>query len=143
MPGFASPLLGRLPVELLSRKHGSPLEKRCPDAERGRAGGVVDEIADEPLDARTFEHKDHGLFGEKDTVPPKAGQCEPVGCALGEDLSGSLTRAWHELPNDRHALVHVVINNPSFGALHRSRATTEAYHDGDCSNLPARELTVG
>jgi hypothetical protein len=44
--GPSSPWLSRFPVERLMRKLGRPLEKRPPDTERGRAGGVVDEVAD-------------------------------------------------------------------------------------------------
>jgi hypothetical protein len=50
-------VLTRFPVELLPGKYGSPLEKRCPDAERGRAGGVVYEVADKAFDARPSNTK--------------------------------------------------------------------------------------
>jgi hypothetical protein len=100
-------LLAGFPVELFPRKSGSPVEERCPNAERGRADGVVDELADEPFDAPAFEHEDHGLLREKDAVPPKAGQREPVRRALREDLSCSLARAWQELGNDGEALILV------------------------------------
>ena len=73
---LASLWLAGFPVELLLRKRGGPLEKRCPDAECGRADRVVDEVADKSFDARALEHKDHGLLREKDAVPPKASQCE-------------------------------------------------------------------
>jgi hypothetical protein len=109
--GLASLWLAGFPVELLLRKRGGPLEKRCPDGERGRADRVVDEVADKSFDAWAFEHEDHGLFREKDAVPPKASQCEPVRRALGKDLNCPLTRAWQELGNDRHALGHVVVIN--------------------------------
>ncbi len=109
--GLASLWLAGFPVELLLRKRGGPLEKRCPDRERGRADGIVDEVADKSFDAWAFEHEDHGLFREKDAVPPKASQCKPVRRALGEDLNCSLTRAWQELGNDRYALSRVVIIN--------------------------------
>jgi hypothetical protein len=36
--------------------------------------------------------EDHGLFGEKDAVLPKASQVDSPWCALGEDLC-SLARA--------------------------------------------------
>jgi hypothetical protein len=69
--------LARFPGELLPRKHGSPFEKRGPNTERGRGGGVVDEVADKSFDARAFEHEDHGLLREKDTVPPKPASASP------------------------------------------------------------------
>jgi hypothetical protein len=108
---LASLLLTAFPVELLLRKRGGPLEERCPDAERGRADRIVDEVADKSFDAWAFEHEDHGLLREKDAVPPKASQREPVWRALGEDLSCSLARAWQERGNDRHALIHVTVIN--------------------------------
>jgi hypothetical protein len=83
---------------------------RRPDTERGRTGRVVDKVADKSFDARAFEHEDHGVLREKDAVPPKAGQCEPVRRALGEDLSRSLAGARQELGNDRHALIHVTLS---------------------------------
>ena len=64
------------------RKNGSPLEKRCLDAQRGRADGVVDEVAHKSFDAWTFEHEDHGLLREKNAMPAKAGQSEPARRAL-------------------------------------------------------------
>ena len=64
------------------RKNGSPLEKRCPDAERGRADGVVDEVAHKSFDAWTLEHEDHDLLREKNTMPANARQREPARRAL-------------------------------------------------------------
>jgi hypothetical protein len=131
-------------MELLAGEHGRPHEKRSPDAEGSRAGRVVDEFANKSFDSRAFENEDHRLLREKDAVPAKAGKSEPVGRALGKDLSSSLARAWHELPNDRHALIHIVINNPSFGASHRAAAPRRRpTDDGDCSNPRTRELTPG
>jgi hypothetical protein len=107
----ASVLLARFPVELLPGKYGSPVEKRSPDAERGRADGVVDEVADKSFDAPAFEHEDHGFLGEEHAVPPKASQPEPVRRALGEDLSCSLARAWQEPGNDGEALILAMVIN--------------------------------
>jgi hypothetical protein len=54
-------------------------------------------------------------FARKTFVPPKACQCEPVRCALGEDLGRSLARARQERGNDRHALVNVTVLIRRFG----------------------------
>ena len=118
-------LLARFPVELFPRKSGSPVEERCPHAERGRPNGVADELADEPFDAPAFEHEDHGLLREKDAVPPKAGQREPVGRTLRENLSGSLARAWQELGNDGETLILVTLIRPR-----RSQLPTEQPRNG-------------
>jgi hypothetical protein len=56
-PKARSLLLAGFPEELFLREHGSPLEKWCPDAEGGRAGRVVDELANKPLDARASNTK--------------------------------------------------------------------------------------
>jgi hypothetical protein len=105
------PLIGS-PVELFPRKSGSPVEERCPNAERGRADRVVDELADQPFDVPAFEHEDHGFLREIDAVPPKAGQRETVRRPLGEDLGCLLARAWQELGNDGEALVLVTVIRP-------------------------------
>jgi hypothetical protein len=111
-----------LPVELFSCELGRPFEKRSPGAERGRAGRVVDNIANKSFDTGAFEHEDHGVLGEKDAVPPKAGQCEPVRGALGEDLSRSLAGARQELGNDRHALIHVTLSRARCSELPTEQA---------------------
>jgi hypothetical protein len=108
------------PVELFSCGLGRPFEKRCPDTERGRPGRVVDKVANKSFDAGAFEYEDHGVLREKDAVPPKAGQCEPVRRTLGEDLSRSLARARQELGHDRHALIDV-----TFSRARRSERPTE------------------
>jgi hypothetical protein len=97
------------PVELFSCELGRPFEKRSPGAKRGRAGWVVDKVANKSFDARAFEHEDHSVLGEKDAVPQKARQCEPIRRTLGEDLCRSLAGAGQELGNDRHTLIHVML----------------------------------
>ena len=79
-PGLAG--LAGFPVELLPRKRGRPFKERPPDAERGRAGGIVDEVADKPFDARALEDEDHRFLAEEDAVPPKTGLVELVRRAL-------------------------------------------------------------
>jgi hypothetical protein len=110
-------------VELFSCELGCPFEKRCPDTERGGAGRVVDEVANKSFDAGAFEHEDHGVPREKDAVPPKAGQCEPVRRALAEDLSRSLAGARQELGNDRHALAHVMLSRSRRSVLPTEQAS--------------------
>ena len=63
--------LAGFPIELLPRDRGRPFKERPPDAERRRAGRVVDEVADSPFDARALEDEDRCLLGEEDAVPPK------------------------------------------------------------------------
>jgi short chain dehydrogenase len=72
--GLTSLWLAGFPVELFSCELGRPFEKRCPDAERGRPGRVVDEVANKSFDAGAFEHEDDGVLHEEDGVPPKAAQ---------------------------------------------------------------------
>jgi hypothetical protein len=82
--------LAGFPVELLSREHGCPLKKRRPDGKSGRASLVIDEIANQSFDVGALEYEDHGLIGEKDAVLVEAGQSEPVGGTLGDDLGCTL-----------------------------------------------------
>ena len=99
--------LAGFPVELLPRKRRSPVQERCPYAEPAGAGGVVDEVAYKSLDPRAFEQENHGFFGEKDAVSPKASPVDSVRRALCEDRPCSLARAWLERGNDRDALIRV------------------------------------
>ncbi len=105
--GARSHLAAAFPVERLAREHGSPIEKRCPDAESGRAAWIVDEVADQSLDARACKSEDHSLIREKDAMPAKAGQAEPVWSAPREDLRGSVVRAWDQPGDDRDTLIGV------------------------------------
>jgi hypothetical protein len=127
-------------VELFSCELGCPFEKRCPDAERGRAGRVVDKVANKSFDAGAFEHEDHGVLREKDAVPPKAGQCEPVRRALGEDLCPSLVGARQELGNDRHTLIHVMLSRSRRSDLPTEQAR---YNLSPCEVSAGRNAAVG
>jgi hypothetical protein len=75
-----------LPEKLLARENRSPLKKRRPDGESGRADTVIDEVTNQSFDPRTFENEDHCLIGEKHAVPLETRQSEPVGRTPGDDL---------------------------------------------------------
>jgi hypothetical protein len=99
--------LAGFPVELLPREGGRPFKEWPPGTEHGRAARVVDEVANEPFDARALKDENHCLLSQENAVPPKTGLAELVRRALGEDLTRSLARARPELDDHRHALSHI------------------------------------
>ena len=99
-------------MELLAREHRGPLKKRRPDCEFGRAGTVIDQVANQSLDLGAFEDEDHDLIGQENAVSLEPRQAQPIWSAPGDDLGCTLARAWQEGGNDGDTLIRARVGAP-------------------------------
>jgi hypothetical protein len=110
-------------VKLLACEHRNPLKKGRPDGEFGRAGTVIDQVTNQSLDLGAFEDEDHDLIGQENAVSLEPRKAQPVWSAPGDDLGGTLARAWQERGNDSYALNHARVGSP--GSLSTEQASSD------------------